>query len=248
MPFGREKFEAGAFSPIGDVLLNAHHARSAPLARTDGGGLVLTDSVEALRIVADLPATREADDVIELVRKKVLRGLSIEFRAAEERLEGNLRIISRAALAAVSVVDTGAYPDATVEARRRGGGRGRSGGRGRVRYNRNLACRCVGEGCRVKFKKIDVSDDEDVVATVAGMDQAFASTRAKTLRLRQQDDGLDIELDTTVLTDTEPGRRLLEQADARGSRSTARPIVDYDRTKFTTDVDGVRVVDSTRPV
>ena len=68
-PWGTERFEPGAFQPIGDVILNAHHERSRPLARV-GGGLTLEDSPQALTMTAELPNTREADDVLELVRKR----------------------------------------------------------------------------------------------------------------------------------------------------------------------------------
>ena len=76
LPFGSERFEPGAFGDVAgaDVILNVQHDRGRPIART-GGGLVLEDSREALAIRADLPATREADDALELVRAKVLRGL-----------------------------------------------------------------------------------------------------------------------------------------------------------------------------
>ena len=49
-PWGKERFSPGAFAPIGDVLLNAQHQRTVPLARTDGGGLTLVDGP---RVVAD---------------------------------------------------------------------------------------------------------------------------------------------------------------------------------------------------
>ena len=114
----RERFEPGAFAPVGDVILNRQHDRGEPLARTGGGGLELDDSPQALRIRASLPPTGAGEDCLTLVRAGVLRGLSIEFRAVTERFEGNVRIIERAALEAVAVVDSGAYPGSTVEARK----------------------------------------------------------------------------------------------------------------------------------
>ena len=96
----------GAFAPLGDAILNAQHDRATPLARTDGGGLTLLDSEAALEIRAELPPTRSADDVLELVRAKVMRGLSIEFVALTERSEANVRIIERARLVGIGVVDT----------------------------------------------------------------------------------------------------------------------------------------------
>ena len=115
----RERFEAGAFGDLAtaDVLLNAQHQRAVPLARTGGGGLVLLDTLMELRIDATLPETRAADDTLALVRSKVLRGLSIEFRAIKERMDMGVRVVTRAALKAVSVVDIAAYSMSTVAAR-----------------------------------------------------------------------------------------------------------------------------------
>ena len=78
----RERFQAGAFPGVehSDVLLNASHDRSRPLARSGGGGLVITDTAKSLSIRADLAPTRESDDVLTLIRAGVLRGLSLEFR------------------------------------------------------------------------------------------------------------------------------------------------------------------------
>ena len=116
--WGKERIEPNAFAPLGDAILNAQHDRTTPLARTDGGGLTLLDSATALEIRAELPPTRSADDVLELVRAKVMRGLSIEFVPLQERSDANVRIIERARLVGVSVVDTPAYPASAIEARR----------------------------------------------------------------------------------------------------------------------------------
>ena len=115
--WGQERIEPGAFVPLGDAILNAQHDRTTPLARTEGGGLILVDSEAALEIRAELPPTRSADDVLELVRAKVMRGLSIEFQALQERSEANVRVIERARLVGVAVVDTPAYPASAIEAR-----------------------------------------------------------------------------------------------------------------------------------
>ena len=115
----RERFEAGAFGDLAtaDVILNRQHQRGEPLARTGGAGLVLVDTNLELRISATLPETRAADDVLALVKASVLRSLSIEFRATRERRESGIRVVTRAVLAGVSVVDSGAYLMSTVAAR-----------------------------------------------------------------------------------------------------------------------------------
>ena len=118
LPWGRERIEAGAFAPVGDVILNASHERAAPLARSGGAGLSLDDTAERLAFSADLPATRAADDVLELVRTGVMRGASVEMRVSAERIEAGVRVIERAKLVAIGVVDTPAYRQSEIEARR----------------------------------------------------------------------------------------------------------------------------------
>ena len=117
LDFGQERILAGAFAPVGDVILNAMHDRQKPLARTGGGGLTFTDSADALRMAADMPETREAADTLKLVRSGVLRGLSIEFHAMRERQDAGVRVIERAHLVGLGVVDRPAYKDSTVAVR-----------------------------------------------------------------------------------------------------------------------------------
>lgn len=117
LPFGEERIEPGALQ-FGDVILNAHHDRAAPLARTGGAGLEIADSAERLAFAATLPETRDADDVLTLVRTGVMRGASIEMRVTAQRFDGGVRVIERAQLAAIGIVDTPAYPQSEIEARR----------------------------------------------------------------------------------------------------------------------------------
>ena len=121
----RERFEPGAFGDLPglDIMLNRQHDRGRALART-GAGLELIDSPTSLVMIANLPETREADDTMALVRAGVLRGLSVEFAATSERYEGRLRIIERAMLRAIAVVDDPAYRQASVAARERTAGNG----------------------------------------------------------------------------------------------------------------------------
>ena len=124
LPWGRERIEARAFGDLADadLILNAMHQRARPLARTQGGGLELTDRGDLLEVRAVLPETRDADDALELVRAKVYRGFSIEFVAEGERIEGRgagaIRVVERASLRALAVVDKPAYGDSQVSTRR----------------------------------------------------------------------------------------------------------------------------------
>ena len=168
MPWGAERFEAGAFGDVGnaDVILNVQHSRERPIARTGGGGLVLADTPDALTIRADLPVTRESDDALALVRAGVLRGLSVEFRPVAERLEADVRVIERAALAAVAVVDTGAYPGSTVEARAR---RRRKTLAADIPAGRKVECRCARAACRFAEYSAELMED--------AFDRAFSEAR-----------------------------------------------------------------------
>lgn len=119
---GLEQFEAGAFQDgLDDVLLNVQHQRARPLARYPGS-MTLRDTAEALTMEAVLPETRDADDVLALVKGRVLVGLSVGFLALSERWERDVRIVERATLDHVAVVDRPSYPDSVVDARAYGGG------------------------------------------------------------------------------------------------------------------------------
>lgn len=113
----RERFEPGAFDPLpDDYTLTVQHDRGRIIARP-GVGLELRDSAEALSMVAELPDTPRADEALADVRAGLLRGLSLEFVARRERIEGDVRIIERAHLSRLSLVDSPAYPRSVVEAR-----------------------------------------------------------------------------------------------------------------------------------
>ena len=121
---GQERFQSGAFAHqlsqepgLGtDVMLNVQHQRARPLARFPGN-MALRDGPEALTMEARLLETRDADDVIAMVRAGVLVGLSVGFMALSERWENDVRIVERATLDHVAVVDRPSYPDSTVDAR-----------------------------------------------------------------------------------------------------------------------------------
>ena len=112
----KERFLPGAFSPIGSVRFDSHHVRAHILART-GAGLEIFDEVEALRFKACIPETQAGNDLIVLVEANVLQGASIEFRALREYLEGRVRVISKALLIAISIVDDPAYQGARLQKR-----------------------------------------------------------------------------------------------------------------------------------
>ena len=108
-----ERFAPGSIS-FQDVILNLQHDRKRPLARTDGGGLELRDGPDALRAKIELPDTADGRDVRTLIQRRVLRGLSVEFRAIRDSWQGNERTIYEAELSGLAIVDRPAYAGATV--------------------------------------------------------------------------------------------------------------------------------------
>ena len=112
-----ERFLPGSLS-LEDVTLNYMHNKERLLARTPDT-LQLFDSNETLEMRAQLPKTKEADDTLELMRSGVLKGLSVGFAAIEEeRDEQNIRVIKKAYLDHIAVVDKPAYHNSKVEPRR----------------------------------------------------------------------------------------------------------------------------------
>ena len=203
LPFGFERFAPRAFGDVSqlDVLLNVAHVRQRPLARTGGGGLVLADTDTALTVRAELPATRESDDTLALIRGGVLRGLSLEFSSIDERMEGDTRILERAELQGLAIVDKPAYSDSTVAARAeiRRGGRGIGGS---FHYNRNRVTSASGRRRKQRVSPgafnfaLEDSDREISLLLGRNYDQPLASKLAGSLRLQDTREALRFDVDT----------------------------------------------------
>ena len=228
-----ERFDPGAFRfPDDGVILNVQHDRNRPLARTPDT-LILKDTVAALELRAELPETREGTDTLELVRSRVLTGLSVEFRAVKEHFEAGVRVITEALLSGVAVVDRSAYSGSVVEARRIPGFRMSY----KVPYDKKLRCECCTKASNVRFKKgslDDVADGEngDVLAVSGNYKGALASRKRGSLRPKKTDNALVVEMD---IADTQSGRDLIAQAD--DVDILARPIVDFNKSTFTVEGD-----------
>ncbi len=109
----RESVDAGAFGQINDVILNLMHDHREPLARTEGGGLTLEDGADRLFLRADIPEYR--GDVRDQVKRRILRGFSVEMEVkAEDWPTPDRRVIRAATLWNIGLVDRPAYSEATA--------------------------------------------------------------------------------------------------------------------------------------
>ena len=229
-----EIFLPGSFGaiPALDISLNFMHQREKPLARTGGGGLTLSDSGSMLSMTAMLPKTTDADSALELVRTRVMRGLSIEFHAQQERMTNGARVIERAQLVGIGVVDEGAH-QTTVEARRQEQ-RARLGLTisGLIPYEEELDCRCQTGSCtavRLKPKSLAQAAEPDRTALLVMGDYSkpIASVAKRSLQLTDTPQGL---LVSSTIPDSQAGRDLI--ALASSVPLLIRPIFDQKASTF----------------
>ncbi|MDE0456336.1 MAG: HK97 family phage prohead protease [Chromatiales bacterium] len=108
----RERFEAGAFSSdsMPEIRLNLQHSRT-----NVSGPVVWADGPYSLEFRAD----NLEEGVVNLIRRGAIQAASVEFRAVEEDRADGERVIRRAELTGLALVDQGAYPDSRIELRHR---------------------------------------------------------------------------------------------------------------------------------
>lgn len=217
-----EEFRAGSFGDsLDDVRLDVQHDRRRILTRT-GAGLELQDSANALIFRANLPNTRDSDDALELVRKGVLRGASVEFVATAEQYEGRKRIVKSADLVAISLVDDPAYKASTVEARTAPKG----GIRGSYKYGALHTVKDRGKRRKTRLSKgaLQYSIEEDREITLS-----FGSSLNSTIATRSSGNlavkGTDEAVFATVgkLPDTQAARDMIGLISA-GNSLYLRPV------------------------
>ena len=111
---GPERFMRSAFGPVEDFQmfnLTVQHDRGLGVS----ADLNFRDTVKGLEVAATLANTTRGKDTLEEIRAGILRGFSIEFIALEERQENRVRVLDRALLLGLSIVDIPAYPSASVD-------------------------------------------------------------------------------------------------------------------------------------
>ena len=228
---GPERFEARSLvSGVDTAALNLQHDLGRELA-SQPGNLRLTDSPTALELRAELdPGGAEA----RLVRRRTLRGLSVGFIALQEHQDTGVRVIERAHLDHVSLVDRPSYPGSTVEIRQ---AMADAWIKGKITYGRTMACRCAGPECpQVMFqpRSIEVAPSALAIGG-SGYASVIGSLRRGNVVLRETDDSLEIGI--VGGRDTEAGRRIVEAASV--APIFIRPILDIEASEFV-ESDGVR--------
>ena len=242
-PDFRERFEPRAFGTVGTIPVNLQHDRSLVVTPS----AVLTDSPRELRVRADLP---EGSAALALVKRGALSGFSIEFHARAERREAGVRVIERAELTGLALVDRGAYPQSTAEIRKRSGRVLKSS----VPYDRELACECIaqrgpgsGGECIPLAKFSKVAGDEmartineayeeaqrDILAVAGNFRRPLGSVSKGTLRATSTDTGLDLEID---LPAGAVGDEIIAANEAAGI--VVRPLIDMGKSEFVDTASG----------
>ena len=194
---GRETFAPGAFGDVSqlDTILHMQHERARPLARTFGGGLVLTDSPERLGIAAEMPNTRDSNDALELADRRILRGFSSEFHAKGERYEGGTRIITAATLPGVGLVDTPQYRQSLITEVRAT----EDGISGMFEYGKDTVISGSGKVRKQRvqpgaFKFAIDAPDREISLVIGDGSRPLASKQAGSLKLTDTPEGLRFEV------------------------------------------------------
>ena len=120
----QEEFKRGAFSEAlsdSDIRALVDHDTSKVLGRNKSGTLRLAEDDTGLRVEIDPPDTSVARDLVELVKRGDVSGMSFGFNATEQRWDHSTkpskRTVSKARLAEVSVVTFPAYLDTSIAVR-----------------------------------------------------------------------------------------------------------------------------------
>lgn len=226
-----ERFEPGVFVSRADPLpLTLQHDDEALVSDT-ASGLSIDDGPDRLEVRTELRAGSAA---LSLVQRRALRGFSVGFAALEERSEGGVRIITRAHLDHVSLVDVPSYPGSTVELRQRDAWL-----RASIPFETRLQCECSGPSCTAVEFAVEafdgLGDTGDVLAFGGGGAQnVLGSLRRGSLVVEQTDEALTVSL---IERGTDTARRIAE--DARAAPIYVRPVLDLDESEYV-EADQVR--------
>ena len=238
-PSHRERFEAGAFdlSDGRTRWLDVRHNPDRVIAHTEGGGLILKDTRDALLVHAHLPHIPAAERALADVHAGKLTGFSIEFHAEAERREGGNRVVSKAVLAGIGLVENPSYAGSKAEVRA-------GGMSARIPYGSQVDCECHESGtrtrspCPIEIQGVSFDKSRDVLATAGRLEKALASKRAGSLVLEETEAGLQVSISAEVLEATAAGRELVKTASV--VPVFARPLFNQAKSDWT-ERDGIAV-------
>ena len=221
MPYGTiasdraEMFTPGAFGPVSKIALDLQHDPRTIVAKA----AELMDTPTALTLRAELG---EGSAALSLVRRRALRGLSVAFRALEQRMDSSgVRVVSRAQLVRVGLVDSPSYAGSTIELRQRSGRTLRQ----RIPADVNLGCECSGAGCkwarfqgdamRQMWNDVWGRFQAETLAVRSNYGNPIASRSTGTLRGHIAEDGAGIvEVDLPMGPDGDAIQRAIEDTQA----------------------------------
>ena len=229
-PSHRERFEPGSLRMAEAVPLNLFHDPERAVAWQPGGGLEVREEGGALAMTAELPPIPAADRALAEIRAQTATGLSVEFRAIRERREGRLRVVEEALLTGIGIVRSPSYGNSRVETRARYGGL-----KARIPTNRRLKCEChkagLGGSCSdIRFARrafAGAETDDGLMLFAKDYSRPLSSTRKGTLRVRETNDGFEIDAD---LPDTTGGRDLIGASE--NVPLIVRPVINPDASVF----------------
>ena len=114
-----EKVDRGAFdnSLRSNISLLVGHDSRDLLANTKSGLLQLNSDAHGLAFEVTLPDTQRAKDIRALVDANVLSEMSFGFNVIADSWSGSTRTLTQVRLLEVSIVENGAYPQTSAEAR-----------------------------------------------------------------------------------------------------------------------------------
>ena len=225
-----ETFTAGAFTSREDPLvLDVQHDPAIVAASTADNTLTVTDGPRALEVRAELKDARQGEPgsgPLEMVRRGALRGLSAAFHAIDEhRAADGTRVVTKAHLVRIGLVDQGAYSGSQIELRAK---LGRSV-TASIPSGKKLACECSGPGCKfAEFVGEAMAEafnsaflehaKRDVTAVWANYDQPLGSVSRGTVR---RVGSTEVAVD---LPDDDFGRAVVAASESTGI--VIRPYVD----------------------
>lgn len=227
-----ERFEPGAFGPSPAAPMNLQHDPAMEVL--PAGGYELADTGRALEVRARLP---EDSAAIKLVRRGALSGFSIEFHSRAERREDGIRVVERAELVGIALVDHPSFPGSLAEVRAKGARGGRLGSvRGHIPASRNLECRCGPGNCDAAIFESGALDgalhkdsQREILAVAGEYANVLASRKRGAVRFWSDGKGgLNVAVD---IPNTERGAAFLETIDV--APVYARPVIDRSASEFT---------------